>query len=215
MFVDEPYENAVESKALERLAWAKQHGFTIVKPEWAGMYASDIGSRLYLVANEAKGIPLGPIATALNKLPAPITEDAWTGKSAPMTPIFVSPGAITKIEAAKSQPKTPRKSSGLRNSVSYVRTFFGPQLRPKDRMPIEMHAEVGRLLKSVLLATYHRKGVYNRVNAIRSELEDWRSANTTILNCPMSSSLSCTTVSPVQLSRGRYRRLSVSVMPRA
>ncbi|WP_241388424.1 DUF5623 domain-containing protein [Pseudomonas aeruginosa] len=173
LFVDEPYENAVERKAQERLAWAKQHGFTIVKPKWAGMYAPDIGSRLYLVANEAKGIPLGPIETALNKLPAPITEDAWTGESAPMTPIFVSPGAITKIEAAKIQPKTPRKSSGLRNSVSYVRTFFGPQLRPKDRMPIEIHAEVGRLLKSVLLATYHRKGVYNRVNAIRSELEDW------------------------------------------
>ncbi len=173
LFVDEPYESAVESKAQERLAWAKQHGFTIVKPEWAGMYAPDIGSRLYLVANDAKGIPLGPIATALNKLPAPITEDAWTGESAPMTPIFVSPGAITKIEAAKSQPKTPRKSSGLRNSVSYVRTFFGPQLRPKDRMPIGMHAEVGRLLKSVLVATYHRKGVYNRVNEIRSELEDW------------------------------------------
>jgi len=33
-------------------------------------------------------------------------------------------------------------------------------------------AEVGRLLKSVLVTTYHRKGVYNRVNAIRSELDE-------------------------------------------
>lgn len=40
-------------------------------------------------------------------------------------------------------------------------------------MPIEAHAEVGRLLKSVLTATYQRKGVYNRVNAVRSELDEW------------------------------------------
>ena len=40
-------------------------------------------------------------------------------------------------------------------------------------MPITGHAEVGGLLKSVLIATYHRKGVYNRVNSIRSKLDDW------------------------------------------
>lgn len=173
LFVDEPYESAVESKAQERLAWAKQHGFTIVKPEWAGMYAPDVGSRLYLVADEAKGIPLEPVVAALNKLPAPIIEDAWNGESVPMAPFFVSPGAIAKAEAAKNKLKVPRNSSSQRNSVGYVQTFVGPQRRPKDRMPIEMHAEVGRLLKSVLVATYHRKGVYNRVNAIRSELDEW------------------------------------------
>lgn len=173
LFVDEPYEAAVESKAQERLAWATKHGFIVVKPEWAGMYAPDVGSRLYLVADGAKGIPLEPIATALNKLPAPIIEEAWNGESAPIAPLFVSPGAVAKAEIEKSKPKAPRKPSGQRNSVSYVRTFVGPQLRPKGRMPIEMHAEVGRLLKSVLVGTYHRKGVYNRVNAIRSELDDW------------------------------------------
>jgi hypothetical protein len=40
-------------------------------------------------------------------------------------------------------------------------------------MPVEAHAEVGRLLTAVLAATYHRKGVYNRVNSIRSELDEW------------------------------------------
>lgn len=40
-------------------------------------------------------------------------------------------------------------------------------------MPIEAHAEVGRLLKSVLAVSYRRKGVYNRVDAIRSELDEW------------------------------------------
>ncbi|KVN38427.1 hypothetical protein WT11_05850 [Burkholderia stagnalis] len=176
LFADEPYEKAVESKGQEREAWAKQHGFAVVKPEWAGMYAPDVGSRLYLIADETKGIPLQPVAAALDKLPPPIVEAAWDGESVPMTPFFVSPGAIAKVAAsaaAKDKPKTPGKQSGQRSSVGYVQTFVGPQRRPKGRMSIEAHAQVGHLLKSVLMDTYHRKGVYNRINAIRSELDEW------------------------------------------
>ena len=40
-------------------------------------------------------------------------------------------------------------------------------------MPVETHAKVGELLKSVLVASYHRKCVYNRVDGIRSELDEW------------------------------------------
>ncbi|UCZ75633.1 DUF5623 domain-containing protein [Dickeya zeae] len=173
LFADEPYEKAVESKVQEREDWAQRHGFVIVKPEWAGMYAPDVGSRLYLVADDTKGIPLQPIAAALDKLPAPIVETAWEGESAPTLPYFVSPGTIAKAAAEKDKPKAPPKSNGPRNSVGYVQTFVGPQRRPKGRMPIEVHSEVGRLLKSVLVATHHRKGVYNRVNAVRSELDEW------------------------------------------
>ena len=54
-----------------------------------------------------------------------------------------------------------------------MQTFVGPQRRPKGKMPIESHAQVGKLLKSVLVASYNRKGVYNRVNGIRSELDEW------------------------------------------
>lgn len=172
---DEPYERAVESKSkvLEREAWAKQNCFAIVKPEWAGMYAPDVGSRLYLVAHEKIGISLQPIAAVLDKLPAPIVESTWDGESVPMKPFFVSPGTIAKAAATKDRPKAPRKSNGQRNSIGYVMTFVGPQRRPNGRMPIEVHAEVGRLLKSVLVATYNRKGVYNRINSIRSELDEW------------------------------------------
>lgn len=173
LFADEPYERTVEGMAQERETWAKKHGFVIVRPEWAGMYAPDVGSRLYLIAHETKGIPLEPLAAALNRLPSPIVEAAWDGESAPMAPYFVSPGAIAQAAAAKDKPKTPHKQNGQRNSVGYVQTFVGPQRRPKGRMPIEAHAHIGRLLKSVLKDTYHRKGVYNRVNAIRSELDEW------------------------------------------
>ena len=173
LFADEPYEGAAEGRKPEREAWAKQHGFVIVKPEWAGMYAPNIGSRLYLIADKTKGIPLSPVAAALNMLPVPIDESTWNGESAPMKPFFVSPGTIAKAAAVKDKPQTPNKLRGQRNSVEYVQTFVGPQRRPVGRMPIETHAEVGRLLKSVLVFAYKRKGVYKRINSIRCELDEW------------------------------------------
>lgn len=175
LFVDEPYEMAVEGRAAERAAWSERHEFSIAKPSWPGMYNPDGGSRLYLIADTAKGVPLAPIVAALDRLPAPIVEAAWDGESAPSMPIFFSPGAIARNEAAAAKPASePRKvARGPRSTVRYVQTFVGPQRRPKGRMPIEAHAQVGTLLKSVLVASHHRKGVYNRVNGIRSELDEW------------------------------------------
>lgn len=173
LFADEPYEAAAESVAAERTAWAQQHGYVMAKPTWAGMYNPDGGSRLYLVADVKKGIPLEPIVVALNRLPAPVVEATWDGESAPTVPFFVSPGAVAEAQVKKLKHKQPRQTNGQRNSVGYVQTFVGPQRRPKGKMPIELHAEVGSLLKSVLVDSYHRKGVYNRVNSVRSELDEW------------------------------------------
>ena len=173
LLADEPYEAAVEDKVGARAQWAQQHGFHIRQPTWPGMYNPDGGSRLYLIADRAKGVQLDPLVAVLNSLPLPVVEDAWDGESAPLSPIFISPGALTRIEPAKVKPKRAPQSTGSRNTVGYVQTFVGPQRRPKGKMPIDVHAEVGRLLKSVLLSTYERKGVYNRLNAIRSELDEW------------------------------------------
>lgn len=65
LFTDEPYEMAAEGKAAERAAWSEHHGFDIAKPSWPGMYNPDGGSRLYLIADAAKGAPLVPIIAAL------------------------------------------------------------------------------------------------------------------------------------------------------
>jgi hypothetical protein len=173
LFADEPYEGAAEGRKPERESWAKQHGFVIVKPEWAGMYAPDIGSRLYLVADKTKGIPLSPVAASLNMLPAPIDESTWNGESTTMKPSFVSPGTAAMAAAVKDNPQTPHKLNGQRNSVEYVQTLVGPRRRPVGRMPIESHAEIGRFLKSVLVVAYKRKAVYKRINSIRCELDEW------------------------------------------
>ena len=174
LYVDEPYMEAVERATKEREAWAIRHGFTIMKPSWPGMYFPDGGTRLYLIADSQKGIPLAPVVAALERLPAPIVEATWNGESAPSLPYFVSPGTIEHAKAIKLPPQKPRKApTGKRNTVGYVQTFVGAQRRPNGTMPVEMHAKVGELLKSVLVVSNHRKGVYNRVNGIRSELDEW------------------------------------------
>lgn len=106
LFADEPYENSIKDKLHERDAWAKRHGYAIVKPEWSGMYAPDIGSRLYLIAHQTKGISLGPIVAALDKLPKPMIEEHWNGESAALMPYFVSPGSIAQAVVSKAKQKS-------------------------------------------------------------------------------------------------------------
>jgi hypothetical protein len=176
LFADEPYEQAALSKAAEREAWSANHGFEISKPSWPGMYNPDGGSRLYLIADATKGIALAPLVAALDRLPAPIVEATWNGESAPTLPYFVSPGTIARSEATAEKPAAPVPSKATRsprNSIGYVQTFVGPQRRPNGRMPIEAHAQMGKLLNSVRVATCNRKGVYNRVGWILSELDEW------------------------------------------
>jgi len=173
LFADEPYEPAADSNAVERAEWARRNGHVIAKPEWPGMYNPDGGSRLYLISDLETGIPLEPVVAALNKLPAPMIEGNWNGESAPTLPYFVSPGTIAKAAAEKERSQTQLKTGGQRNTVGYVMTLVGPRRRPNARMPIETHTEIGTLLKSVLAASYYRKGAYNNVNAVRSELDEW------------------------------------------
>lgn len=180
LIADEPYGSAYDRTSDARKDWCKKYEYVEKQVEWTGMhYPRDVdGTRLYLVANQDKGPPLEPLVKALNQLPAPPVADNWQGESAPRVPYVVSPGAIAKRTEAEAAAKEKIKQktsklSGKRTTVGYTWTLVGPQRRPNAKMPIEAHAEVGRLLKSVLVESYHRKGVHKRVDAIRSELDEW------------------------------------------
>ena len=115
------------------------------------MYNPDGGSRLYLIAEKVKRVQLAPIVAALNCLPAPIIEATWNGESAPLLPIFFSPGTIALNEAAAVKPAAfgaRHIIKGSPNTVGYVQILVSPQRRPKGRMPIEIHAKVGSLLNA-------------------------------------------------------------------
>lgn len=175
VLVDEPYDASAQSKASERMAWAQRHDYDLVKPAWPGMYAPDLGSRIYLASPRAAGVPLADLVAALDSLPEPPMETSWTGESAPFAPVFISPDAPSRTlaEPAAVKPLAARKPAAPRNTVGYVMSFVGPQRRPSMRMPLEAHSRVGALLKSVLVATANRPGVHNRVNSVRSELDEW------------------------------------------
>jgi hypothetical protein len=173
VLADEPYHRAVKDIYEDRLAWARRHGWEIVKPSWRGMYYPDGGSVLYLAADKAKGCSLVPIVTALDALPPPMVEADWNGVSAPPSPLFVSPAARAKADTPRPVPKTSGKRSP-RATVGYRPPFSrNERRRPAKRMPIEAHAEVGKLLESVIERTHRRQGVHNRLNMVRTDLDDW------------------------------------------
>lgn len=179
LIADEPYEPAAQRSRVERDKWCLSNGYAELKASWPGMHnpEGEDGTRLYLLSNKSNGVPLEPIVSALDKLPAPYLASRWKGESAPRLPHFMSPGTIAKAEAEaaaqEKATKAQRRPGGSRNTVGYVWTLVGPRRRPNARMSLDAHAEVGRLLKSVLAVAHHRKGVYSRVDAIRSELDEW------------------------------------------
>lgn len=175
LIADEPYEQSVELKRAARNAWRQLHGYNEEISAWPGMHSPFGGTRLYLLSDNVKGVPLGPVIKALERLPTPYSSSDWKGESAPRFPYFVSPGSVGK----NTNPVVRRVKTGIHTSTKkpatagYVQTFVGPRRRPNGQMPISAHREVGRLLKEVLVASYYRKRVYNRVNAVRSDLDEW------------------------------------------
>ena len=178
LLADEPNEKAAESKREEREQWSRQHGFAVVRPKWRGMYAPhhfNGGSRLYLIANETKGGVPQSILDALDNLPSPPNEFNWKGESAPAWPRFTSPGTLAGDVPTNKTARagTTSGSRGARNSTEYVQTLVGPKRRPDGKMTVANHQRVGQLVKSVLIRSSHRAGVHKKLNAIRSELDEW------------------------------------------
>lgn len=177
VIVDEPYERSVERDIAKRAAWVERFGWQQAKPSWRGMYYPDGGSRLYLFSSVEKGVALEPLVRALNELPEPATESRWTGVSAPFS-IWMSPGAgarrdVEKVKPrAETAPKRPRAPAG--STVEYHQTFVrGALRRPNGKMPLETHEHLGQLIKGVLASARPRRGIYNRLNEVRSDLEEW------------------------------------------
>lgn len=168
---NEPYSRG--GVTAEQQQWAAQHGWAVAAASWKGMYRPDGGSSLLLAADTSKGYSLGPIISRLAEAPAPIVVANWDGESKPFLPQFISPGRLAEIDGRAAAPKSEQRPRGTNNSVEYSMFLSGTQRRPNARMPVEGHKAAGRLLKSVLIGTCQRAGVYRRVDAIRCELDNW------------------------------------------
>jgi len=178
VIASEPYEAAMKGNEVEVLAWCTQHGYTVCKPNWPGMYNPQVddvgGSRLYLFSRVAQGAPVNEMATALNALPFPVAQSTLEQamQAFDLSKFQRSSDVAQKLKAIKP-PKPVNATTAAPVSVGVHMFMSSSQQRPNARMPVPAHQEVGRMLKSVLQVSYYRKGVYNRINSIRCELDDW------------------------------------------
>ena len=171
LIADEPYNTSLDN--MKRIEWSKNFGQRIALSTWKGMYNPG-NSDLFLISDIQNGVPLDPLLLKLNKLPNPITEENWNGESVPYLPFFVSPGSIEREAQRKVKIAKEKKTNNNRgNTTRYIMTFVGPHLRPKAKLPIETHQALGQLLKNIMSSTSNRKGVYNRIDSVRSELDEW------------------------------------------
>lgn len=167
VFADEPYEPAAKARARERSDWAEKYDYEVVKPNWPGMYfpTGETGSRLYLISSKKSGPSVNDLASALDQLPPPVTLDNWAGVSTSGSGRFKSPAQL-RAEAAPATPAHPKK-------VEASRTNSTPQVRHPGKMPLEIHEEIGKMLKSVIAETPLRDGACKRLKAVQSTLDDW------------------------------------------
>jgi hypothetical protein len=94
----------------------------------------------------------------LDRLPSPRVEAEWDGQSAPMS-----------TELVKNKPR---------------RLDVKKSARPIGKMPIEAHAEVGRLLQSVLMSAFQHDGIYDRLTSLCGELDGWAEGEYTQAELP-------------------------------
>lgn len=87
LIVDEPYDQRVEHKRTLREGWCQYLRYTMAQPQWPGMYAPDLGSRMVLFSGDEKGLPLGPVVTALNALLKPVVASARPGELKALEPM--------------------------------------------------------------------------------------------------------------------------------
>ena len=73
--LDEPYAESVVSLSAKRAAWARRHGWDLLKSEWPGLYFPEGGCELYIMAQREKGFPAHILEVALKDIGSPIMPD--------------------------------------------------------------------------------------------------------------------------------------------
>jgi hypothetical protein len=172
LFVDEPYQ-PTDKLIAARADWAKEFDFEIAAPDWLGTHNPYAGTGLFVLSHKKRGIPLPQVLQALAQLERPIDDRNWQGSSGPVVPPFYSPG--WELEHKLKSTKQPKKTRplGPRKTVEFFMFGVGKCRRPDARMPITSHTEVGTGLKQLLVRYAKRPGVYNRLDHVRSELDEW------------------------------------------
>ncbi|MBH1429857.1 DUF5623 domain-containing protein [Stenotrophomonas maltophilia] len=167
VFLDEPYAPALESVAAERQRWLERNDLHMVAPDWEGIYYPGhclprlIGPDITLLQR---------VAEALAKVESVTEPTEWPHETGRCGDDFVSPK-----RQADEKPRRPRPGPSWREhkgATPYGGAAGIPsRWRPTKPMPLELHQQLGSLLKTLCHDFSWRVG--QKLNVARSQLEDW------------------------------------------
>ncbi|MBU6297839.1 MAG: DUF5623 domain-containing protein [Alphaproteobacteria bacterium] len=170
ILVDEPYSRAPDEA--KRAAWAARVGWQITKTSWPGMYYP-YECDLYVATDGGSKYDLDNLVEKINTMPAPSRETDWSGESSASWDTFISPMAKTKQDVRRARCRGTIYPASNATTVPYSFSLGSSARRPAGKMGIEGHIEAGRIIKAVLWSDQSAYAVYNRMNSLRSTLEDW------------------------------------------
>lgn len=172
ILADEPYSNAPDDD--NRKAWAHRHGWLLRKSAWPGMYYPN-HCDLYVATDGSRNYDFDTLMAKIDTIPAPITVETWTGDSAPSLEVFVSPAAKSQQDRRRARSKGTVMPIRSAKTIPYRSMFGNSDRRPAGVMPVAEHIAAGRIIKAVLHSSNWPYGVYQRMNELRSTLENWLS----------------------------------------
>ncbi len=170
ILVDEPYSNVPDDP--ERVAWAKRHGWHLRMSTWPGMY-NPYQCGLYVATDGRQGFDFDALMAKIDAIPAPTVGDDWVCESVPNHDVFVSPAAQTKQDRRRARSKGTVIPMATDTTIPYNAMFGRARRRPTGAMGVPGHIEMGRILKAVIHSKHRPWGAHQRLDSVRSTLEDW------------------------------------------
>lgn len=169
LLLDEPY---ISPKPGFREEWLQENGLHQVVPQWPGVY------------NPGNAVPylISPSKTLLSRIQTQV-ESIPDGSFPMGIPQAMEYGSrfISPARVASGKPRRSRAqpTSGVRNGALAYGGAPGvrSKWRPAQSMSLELHTAIGPILHKLCNSSSRTAGVtarvYDRLNQVRSRLEDW------------------------------------------
>lgn len=172
VYLDEPYEASLRNDvAAARLKWCRDRGYSIAMPHWPGLYFPGMSTPWLITQDQAKALQLENVLSAI---PADAANPDWTGESAGYYTHFKSPARLSSGKPRKTRPMPHPRGHEQAGAIAYggQRGAELSSWRPAERMPLDLHLQVGPLLHGLNNSPIN--GTYRKViSRLRSTLDDW------------------------------------------
>lgn len=164
LVVDEPYDLGAEIEQ-KREQWATENGYCLRRVEFS-IYQPMAIRYMYLLGRDQRAVE--NTANKLINYAFPLASaHTWKEPSCPYSPIFASPLRQASGKLAKAPP------TGFKRETPTSIPMYGNERRPRGKLTITQHQELAQMINRSRRLTWHRPGIYQRLEEIRCTLDDW------------------------------------------